>query len=119
MPIHRNANRSQSSRPNAPNAARVVRWCTVRAVLERRCQRCHGSPTQLGAPFPLVTYADTQREFPPGSGQPLAGRMSHAIRYRIMPPVTFPVEPPVLRLDAADRDVLLAWLEEGALALGV
>jgi hypothetical protein len=102
----------------SPNASRSVRWCTVRAVIERNCLRCHGSPLQFGAPFPLLTYADTQREFPSGSGDTLALRMSHAIRHRVMPPTSLPLEPPVLPLEPADRDVLLSWVEEGALALG-
>jgi hypothetical protein len=102
----------------SPSAPRIVLWCKVRAVLEHKCQRCHSSPPRNGAPFPLLTYADTQREHPIGSGHPLFERMSHALRYRIMPPTALPLEPPVLPLETAERDALLVWLEEGGLALG-
>jgi hypothetical protein len=101
-----------------PNAPRLVLWCRARAVIERKCQRCHDSPTRFGAPFPLLAYADTQREHPLGSGRPLVERMSFAIRHHIMPPTTLPLDPPVLPLDATESDTLLVWLEEGGLALG-
>ena len=35
-------------------------FCAARTVLRDKCQRCHQDPTQNGAPFPLLTYADTQ-----------------------------------------------------------
>src|SRR5499427_7050203 len=34
--------------------------CDVASVLQTKCQLCHGSTPQFGAPSPLVTYADTQ-----------------------------------------------------------
>jgi hypothetical protein len=101
-----------------PGAPRIVRWCQVRRLIERRCHRCHGAPTALGAPFPLVSYADTQRDYPSGSGRYIFERMDHVIRYRVMPPVSLPLDPPVLPLEQAEADLLLVWLEEGALALG-
>jgi len=101
-----------------PNARRVVRWCEVEAVLASRCQRCHAIPSQAGAPFPLLGFADTQREHPPGSGEPIVRRMAHVIRHRIMPPIHMPLEPPVLPLEPAEVDLLLVWLEEGGLPFG-
>lgn len=35
-------------------------WCNARAVLQTRCQTCHGSEP-AGAPMSLVTHADTQK----------------------------------------------------------
>src|SRR5262252_4556177 len=34
--------------------------CEVAAVLQAKCQFCHGTTPQFGAPSPLVTYADMQ-----------------------------------------------------------
>lgn len=101
-----------------PNHRRLVRWCEVHAILARRCQRCHQSPTQLGAPFPLLEYSDIQAEYPPGSGQLVRSRIPQVIRYGIMPPVTLPLDPPVEELERSEIDALLVWFEEGALPFG-
>lgn len=101
-----------------PNHRRMIRWCEVHAILARRCQRCHQSPTQLGAPFPLVQYPDIRAEYPPGSGQLVLDRIPRVIRYGIMPPVTLPLEPPVEELERGEIDALLVWFEEGALPFG-
>jgi len=34
--------------------------CDVQALLQTRCQGCHGSPPAAGVPFSLVTFADAQ-----------------------------------------------------------
>jgi len=99
-------------------ARRVVRWCEVERVLARRCQRCHTIPPRAGAPFPLLAFSDTQREYPPSSGQPIVARMAHVIRHRVMPPTHMLLDPPVLPLERDEVDVLLVWLEEGALPFG-
>lgn len=100
------------------SARRTVRWCEARATIEAKCQRCHGSVPANGAPFSLLTYADTQREHAPGSGIPMYRRMSDMIRERRMPPVELAIEPAVEPLDLYEQDVLLVWLEEGAFAYG-
>jgi hypothetical protein len=102
----------------SPLASRVVRWCQVLEVLEAKCQRCHGSPPTNGAPLSFMAYRDTQREHPAGSGQSVFVRMHDMVRHRRMPPVGQPVDPPVQPLDAREKDLLLVWLEEGALAFG-
>lgn len=42
-----------------PPAANSDAWCAARAVLQTRCQTCHGVEV-AGAPMSLVTWADTQ-----------------------------------------------------------
>lgn len=37
--------------------------CEVFAVIHAKCNPCHNTPTQNGAPFPLLTYADTQEPY--------------------------------------------------------
>ena len=39
--------------------------CDVFAVIHHSCNPCHQTPVQHGAPFPLLTYADTQQEYAP------------------------------------------------------
>src|SRR5512140_3441577 len=73
--------------------------CDVKHVLETVCQKCHASPPQNQAPFPLVTYADTHTDV---SGRPLWNYMQSALESGRMP------LPPV-DLSAADRAVLLDW----------
>ncbi len=38
--------------------------CEVFEVVHSVCHKCHINPPQNGAPFPLLTYADTQQPFP-------------------------------------------------------
>lgn len=97
---------------------RHVRWCEVREVLAKKCQRCHAAPPLNGAPISLMSYADTQRDYPPGSGHPVYSRMHELVRQRRMPPVGQVLDPPVEPLDEQEKDVLLVWLEEGAWAFG-
>lgn len=40
--------------------------CDVFAVIHANCHPCHQAPPLAGAPFPLLTYADTQQVFHPG-----------------------------------------------------
>ena len=37
--------------------------CDVFTVLRENCHRCHQSPPLNGAPFPLLTWADTQAQY--------------------------------------------------------
>lgn len=41
--------------------------CDVFAVVHHNCNPCHKMPPINGAPFPLLTYADTQNEYAPGA----------------------------------------------------
>jgi hypothetical protein len=56
------------SAPDAKNCPTVAQTgdfpCDVFAVVHSVCNKCHTNPTKNGAPFPLLTYADTQQPFP-------------------------------------------------------
>jgi hypothetical protein len=82
-------------------------------VLERKCQRCHRDPPLNGAPFPLLSYDDTQRSVFAGSELLIYEQMGIVVENEIMPPVGLPVEPPVEPLTAAERETLLDWVEGG------
>jgi hypothetical protein len=79
--------------------------CEVDRILTSTCQKCHTEPPQNGAPFPLVTYADTQVVL---DGRPVHEYMSRALESDRMP--LAPV-----RLEQGDRVLLLDWLRAGAL----
>jgi hypothetical protein len=103
----------------SPYAPSSVRWCDARRVLEAKCVRCHSAPPRIyGAPFSLLSYADTQNEYPPGSGQLVYQRMRWMVAYGRMPPLGQQIEPPIEPLDDTERDLLLVWLREGGLAYG-
>lgn len=63
-------------------------WCEARAVLQDRCQTCHGSEPE-GSPMSLVTWEDTQADSPLDDSK----KISELIKSRIhdekrpMPPV--------------------------------
>lgn len=78
--------------------------CGPDRVLKNVCQFCHTNPPQHDAPFPLVTYANTQAEM---DGKPLYFWMEKYVSEEIMP------LPPV-DISDADRAVLLQWLRAGA-----
>jgi hypothetical protein len=99
-----------------PPMTEPVTWCEAEAVLEAKCQRCHGDPLENGAPFPLVTYDDTQVEV---AGQPRWMKMQHVLETDFMPPKFLPdLEPPVEPLTEEEKQVLLDWLDESALPEG-
>jgi hypothetical protein len=83
-------------------------WCAARTVLRDKCQRCHQDPTQNGAPFALLTYADTQ--VADRKGVPRFQKMKAALETDYMPPMFLKLEPAVEVLRAAERDSLLSWL---------
>ena len=83
-------------------------WCRARMVLGAKCQRCHQDPTQNGAPFPLLTYADTQ--VVDRKGVPRFEKMKAALEAEYMPPTFLQLEPAVEPLLESERDALLSWL---------
>ena len=78
--------------------------CGPDKVLKNVCQFCHTNPPQHGAPFPLVTYANTQAEL---DGHPIFYWMEKYVTAEIMP------LPPV-EISDGDRAILLKWLRAGA-----
>jgi uncharacterized membrane protein len=87
-------------------------WCEARDVLERNCQRCHGAKPSNGAPFPLVTYEDTQASNSKGKAR--FQTIAQVVESELMPPTYLELEPPVAALDRNDRQLLLTWCEQGA-----
>lgn len=82
-------------------------WCDVAPILEARCQRCHTDPPKNGAPFPLVSYDDTQVE-------ERYEHMGDAVDRDFMPPLWLELDPPVEPLSCAEKATLLAWVDQGA-----
>jgi hypothetical protein len=83
-------------------------FCAARAVLRDKCQRCHQEPPLNGAPFPLLTYDDTQ--VVDRKGVPRFQRMKAAIDSDYMPPLFLELEPAVEPLQPTERATLLSWL---------
>ena len=74
--------------------------CDVEQVLVDKCQRCHQNPPQNNAPFPLVTYADTQVLY---FSTVTFAAMRSAISTNFMP-----LTPPDLTLE--ERETIMKWL---------
>jgi uncharacterized membrane protein len=83
----------------------------VRAVLEDKCQRCHSEPPGNGAPFPLLTYDDTQVQ--DGRARPRFERIHEAVESDYMPPTWLELDPPVEALTTNERAVILDWAKAG------
>jgi hypothetical protein len=84
--------------------------CDVDAILANRCQRCHSSPPQYGAPMPLVMHADLVAGSPSDANVKVHDRVLQKIADDAdpMPP------PPNTRLEAGEIATLRAWVESGA-----
>jgi hypothetical protein len=94
-----------------------VPWCDALAVLRAKCQRCHRDPPANGAPFPLLTYEDTQR--PVGlKSIPAWQKMQIVVESGKMPATFLVLDPPVQGLTEDERQRLLGWLAEGAEPVG-
>lgn len=84
--------------------------CDVDAILASKCQKCHSSPPQFGAPLPLVTAADLHMP----SKTDAAKRVFELVPARVAD-TAFPMPPPPNeRLSEADRATLSAWVAAGA-----
>jgi hypothetical protein len=86
-------------------------FCEALAVIRDKCQRCHGDPPVHGAPFPLLTYEDTQ--VIDRRGVPRFERMREAVESDFMPATFLDLEPPVVALEPDEKTLLLGWLEHG------
>ena len=84
-------------------------WCDVEPILQAHCQRCHTEPPENGAPFALLTHADTQEGNPHRYEQ-----MAAVLEQDFMPPQWLEVDPPVEPLPCGEKVTLLAWIDQGA-----
>jgi len=83
----------------------------VEAAIQAKCQRCHQQPPQNGAPFPLLTWEDTQA---PYGLQLVYQAMLPAIEKGFMPFTELRLDPPVEPLSVDEKTRLLDWLRDGA-----
>lgn len=93
-------------------SAPLTSWCAALDVLERKCQRCHASEPEHGAPFALVSYDDTQALN--ARGKPRYEQIAAAVSSDFMPPQYLKLEPQVESLTEQERTTLLDWCEQGA-----
>ena len=100
---------------NGGSSAEGPTWCEVSAVLAAKCRRCHVGEGLNGAPFPLVTYDDTQVEDAPG---PRWQRMQGMVEEDKMPPAVPVLSPPAQPLSTSEKELLLSWFDGGAQATG-
>jgi hypothetical protein len=110
----------------APNALGAQIPCDVDDILghplpdggysaQAKCRRCHQDPPLNGAPFPLLTWADTQFCY---SQRAVWQRMSNVIDSGYMPycagsdaGACAKFDPPVEPLTAVEKAKLLSWLD--------
>src|SRR5262245_2876107 len=88
---------ARGSGADPPPADPSLTYCDAEPILANKCQRCHDEPTRNGAPFPLLTYADTQVPTPT-AGDPNRKRyqdMLLAIEQGEMPYMALTLDPPV------------------------
>jgi uncharacterized membrane protein len=91
-------------------------WCEIQAILAAKCQRCHQRPALHGAPFALLTYADTQVR--DSKGRARFEQIADAVGSEYMPPQFIELAPAVALLTTDERATLLAWCAQGALLGG-
>lgn len=87
---------------------RAVTWIEdIEPIVVRRCQQCHSDPPMNSAPFPLVTFANTQDQ---RGGTPIHQRMSTRALSTSDP------MPPVGQAPLTDEEIALIrrWSATGA-----
>jgi hypothetical protein len=94
-----------------------VSWCAAYTVINCVCQQCHRDPPRNSAPFPLMSYPDTQA---PYGNRVVWQAMLNAVQTDYMPFQGFgdTITPPVKPLTPARKNTLLGWLEQGAQTVG-
>ena len=100
----------------SPNGG--VTFCEALTVIRVKCQRCHQSPPQHGAPVPFLTYEDTQAQYYTTERQ-WSDAMAEAVERGSMPDLTqndppASLMPPVEPLTPDEKATLLDWLAQGA-----
>lgn len=101
---------------HADAVSREPAWCQVQAVLEAKCQRCHVEPPKNGAPFPLLTYDDTQ--VLNRAQAPRFQRIQDAVASGYMPATWVKLDPPVEALTDNELAVIVDWASAGGQATG-
>lgn len=85
--------------------------CDVFAVIHQKCNPCHTDPPKNGAPFPILTYEDTQKPY--GS----QGKKRYQRIAEVIAPASGPFMPlmpnkvGVTALSDAELTLLSGWLE--------
>jgi hypothetical protein len=100
------------------SASGGVPFCEALTVIRDKCQRCHQSPPEHGAPVPFMTYEDTQAHYYT-TDRKWSDAMVGAVARDIMPDVTqneppLSLMPPVEPLTEDEKTTLLDWLAQGA-----
>ncbi len=83
----------------------------VNAVLVDKCQGCHSGPPQHHAPFPLVSFEDTQEQFGLTSKRKWQ-RMSEVIAPDGLPHMPYGTAPP---LTSDEMTTLQSWFGKCAM----
>lgn len=104
------------AKSDEPASETALTFCDAEAVLVAKCQRCHGETQQNGAPFPLVTYEDTQVDAPTftDAERKRYDQMQYVIEIDFMPYMALTLDPPVQPLTCEEKTTLLEWLETGS-----
>ncbi|HVJ21973.1 MAG TPA: hypothetical protein VM686_41495 [Polyangiaceae bacterium] len=84
--------------------------CEVEAALKAKCRRCHTTPARHGAPFPLLSWEQTQADF---RGTPVVGHIGRAVKSGFMP-YRIKANPEVEPLTDAEKQAIVSWAESGA-----
>lgn len=80
-------------------------YCDAEVIIADKCVRCHSVDGDVEAPFSLTSYEDV-------SGR--ATSILRVVRNGSMPFVELDLEPEVEPLSAAEKELLMEWLEAGA-----
>src|SRR5688500_9741296 len=95
----------------APGTAMV--HCNIASIVSNHCTLCHGGPpARYGAPFPLLNAADFHGRA--SNGKPIHERAIEVLQASdetAMPPIGTPASE---TLSSAQRQNLIAWLNDGA-----
>lgn len=101
---------------NAPSSSPVIGSlpCEVATIVSARCQSCHAAQPRLGAPMPLVTFADFHRAAVSDPSHQVYELVARRIRdvNQPMPPASAGA------LASSELATFAAWVEEGAAASG-
>jgi hypothetical protein len=81
--------------------------CDVFKIIHNRCNPCHQMPPLNGAPFPLLTYENTQEEYEPGI-------LKFQQMYAQIQPGASPRMPFGGMLTASELTTMSSWLSQCA-----